>query len=239
MNKALSLKNERGASSILVIIMMVVLLVFGLAILTTSLSNLRLSERKKDWLNEYYLLEGQVVAEVAAYDHLLIEAETEAKLYMESQGYLEDYLINQSFITDDMMDLFYYEQYALLATSKIEAALSNKEDVKLSEVNEFSWENSFQTQGAVPFQTLTFSTKLADSSYDKHIQVTMAILAPTKNNRTEDFQLLERYIITQHTQQQEAFKYDDAIDFGNPFGDDAEGNNTQGNPFAEDPFQEE
>ncbi len=49
--------RKRGATSILVIIMMVVLLVLGLAILTTSLSGVRLAQKKQDWLQSYYKLE--------------------------------------------------------------------------------------------------------------------------------------------------------------------------------------
>lgn len=62
------LKSERGSTSILVVIFMIVLMVFGLSILTTSLSNTRLAEKKRQWLTEYYALEGEVSKEMALID---------------------------------------------------------------------------------------------------------------------------------------------------------------------------
>ncbi len=40
------LRSERGSTSILVVIFMIVLMIFGLSILTTSISNTRLAEKK-------------------------------------------------------------------------------------------------------------------------------------------------------------------------------------------------
>lgn len=63
--------NQRGSTSVLVIIMMIVLLVFGLAILTTSLSNVRLADKKINWLKDYYLLEADAAQALAELDQLL------------------------------------------------------------------------------------------------------------------------------------------------------------------------
>lgn len=60
--KSLPLKStskQSGATSILVIVMMVVLIVLGLAILTTSLSGVRLAQKKQSWLISYYTLEKE------------------------------------------------------------------------------------------------------------------------------------------------------------------------------------
>lgn len=51
--------KRKGATSILVIVLMVVLIVLGLAILTTSLSGVRLAQKKQNWLQSYYGLETQ------------------------------------------------------------------------------------------------------------------------------------------------------------------------------------
>lgn len=51
--------RKKGATSILVIVLMVVLIVLGLAILTTSLSGVRLAQKKQNWLQSYYGLETQ------------------------------------------------------------------------------------------------------------------------------------------------------------------------------------
>lgn len=47
---------------------MVVLMVFGLTILTTTLSNQTLSEKKQQWLVDYYELEGNVAEKLADVD---------------------------------------------------------------------------------------------------------------------------------------------------------------------------
>ncbi len=53
------LRNEEGSSSVLIVVMMVVLIVFGLAIFSTALSNMRLADKKIAWKNEYYQLESK------------------------------------------------------------------------------------------------------------------------------------------------------------------------------------
>lgn len=71
--------NKKGATSVLIILLMVVLMVFGLTILTTTLSNRSLSDKKQDWLNEYYALEGEVALSLAGIDHQLEELKSEAR----------------------------------------------------------------------------------------------------------------------------------------------------------------
>lgn len=61
--------NKNGATSVLIIMLMVVLMVFGLTILTTTLSNQSLSEKKQMWLVDYYTLEGEVALRLADIDH--------------------------------------------------------------------------------------------------------------------------------------------------------------------------
>ncbi|PID79688.1 MAG: hypothetical protein CSB19_01955 [Clostridiales bacterium] len=63
------LSDERGSSSVLIVVMMVVLIVFGLAIFSTAMSNMRLADKKIAWKNEYYQLEGKsnrVIGDVIA-----------------------------------------------------------------------------------------------------------------------------------------------------------------------------
>lgn len=52
--------KKTGATSILVIVLMVILIVLGLAILTTAQSGVRLAQKKELWLQSYYSLEGQM-----------------------------------------------------------------------------------------------------------------------------------------------------------------------------------
>jgi Tfp pilus assembly protein PilX len=51
------LSSKKGASSIMVMLMLVVLVVFGIAALTTALSNMRLGQKVVDWNGKYYAAE--------------------------------------------------------------------------------------------------------------------------------------------------------------------------------------
>jgi len=62
------LKNNDGSTSVLIIMLLVVLMMFGVAILTTTLSNESLSNKKVEWLQDYYRLESKVAFELAAID---------------------------------------------------------------------------------------------------------------------------------------------------------------------------
>ena len=53
------LTSQKGASSVLVILLLLALVVFGVAALTTALSGLRLGQKVSDWNESYYRLEGQ------------------------------------------------------------------------------------------------------------------------------------------------------------------------------------
>jgi Tfp pilus assembly protein PilX len=51
------LYSKKGASSIMVMLMLVVLVVFGIAALTTALSSMRLGQKVVDWNEKYYAAE--------------------------------------------------------------------------------------------------------------------------------------------------------------------------------------
>ncbi|RXV58985.1 hypothetical protein DWB64_17455 [Fusibacter sp. A1] len=63
--------RQQGSTSVLVIILMVVLIVLGLAIFTTSLSSLRLTNKKTQWIQSYYALEKDSSHTLAAIDQLV------------------------------------------------------------------------------------------------------------------------------------------------------------------------
>lgn len=219
------LNSEKGASSILVIIMMVVLLVFGLAVLTTSLSNVRLGDRKKAWLYDYYQLEGEGAKEIAAFDQLLLEAEAEAKIYLTTNNYQEDYMLDgplEGPLKQQVFSLVYND----LMTEKLKSAILSREDAVLY-MREVDLDYVL-SGGSISESQLDFTIGLPNSNYDKHLRITIQLEPANSDNLTEDFSLLNRYTITRHVQQQEPFQYDESIDFGDPF---EEGGG--GNPFEE------
>lgn len=60
------IKSEHGSSSVLVVMMMTVLLVFGLAIFSTALTNRKLVDKKTQWIVEYYQVENVAMQAVSA-----------------------------------------------------------------------------------------------------------------------------------------------------------------------------
>ena len=53
-----TLASKKGSSSILVIMLMVVLVVFGIAALTTALSNMRLGQKAAEYTDSWYAAEA-------------------------------------------------------------------------------------------------------------------------------------------------------------------------------------
>ncbi len=53
------LQNNRGATSVLIMIMMIILMVFGVAALTTSVASRKLAQKNAGWLKDYYALQGE------------------------------------------------------------------------------------------------------------------------------------------------------------------------------------
>ncbi len=220
------LKDTRGASSILVIIMMVVLLVFGLAVLTTSLSNVRLGERKRAWLTEYYALEGVSESEMSKIDGLLLQAEASARAYIETDDYMDDYMTDGPLSTSLKQQIFALA-YNDTMGELISDSIAGQEDASLYLATP---DIEAITNGAsIDASRLNFSVALPKSNYDKHLQLTMELLAANPDNVTEDFRLINRYLVIRHTQQQQAFEYDESIDFDDPFEEEGTGEN----PFKE------
>lgn len=66
--------SKKGASSIMVMLMLVVLVVFGIAALTTALSNMRLGQKVVDWNEKYYAAEKTANERYAVADQVVENA---------------------------------------------------------------------------------------------------------------------------------------------------------------------
>lgn len=203
----ISLKDNQGASSILVIVMMVVLLVFGLAVLTTSLSNVRLGNRKKAWLADYYTLEGEAMATIADYDHILVRAMDRAPEYALSDDFLSRYGL-QATVSDEVRSSYEMAAYMDLAIQGLTEAIAGNQSAALYH-GDMDVDALTSGATATPIE-LRFVVTLPGSAHNKSIQVTMAI--PGTDGR--------RYSLKRFVQSQDAFEYDDGLNFDNPFGDD-------------------
>jgi len=72
------LRGEKGASSVMVVLLLVALLVFGIAALTTALSSARLGQKVSEWNTAYYAAEAQANERLAEIDKAVNEARLSA-----------------------------------------------------------------------------------------------------------------------------------------------------------------
>lgn len=79
---------KKGASSVLVVLLLLVLVVFGIAALTTALSGLRLGQKVSNWNDSYYRMEGEAARCWAEIDAAVSRA-------VEAGGPLEKALANE------------------------------------------------------------------------------------------------------------------------------------------------
>jgi hypothetical protein len=70
-----SLFSNKGAASVLVVFMMIILVTFGTLSLTAALANERLGAKTVEWMTEYYTLDAQAERLCMAVDACLLSAE--------------------------------------------------------------------------------------------------------------------------------------------------------------------
>lgn len=109
------IRSKKGASSILVILMLVVLVVFGVAALTTAISNVRLGQKAADWNDKYYSADAKANEMYAQIDKAVSDWRTACLQYSGVQPDLNDFLNELEF------------------------------DVRIAEVGENSFEFSYET----------------------------------------------------------------------------------------------
>lgn len=122
------LTSQKGASSVLVILLLLALVVFGVAALTTALSGLRLGQKVSDWNESYYRLEGQAARCWAEIDAAVSRA-------AETGGPFEQALKNElkqlSFETTLKVNAITYEVRSDGARLHVTLALDMKQSPRL------------------------------------------------------------------------------------------------------------
>jgi hypothetical protein len=81
------INGDKGSSSVLVILIMLTLVVFGLLALMSTYSGLKLSRKNAEWTKEYYALDARAEAQLAKIDSCLFEAEEASQAYISSKAY--------------------------------------------------------------------------------------------------------------------------------------------------------
>lgn len=85
------LKDERGSSSIFIVIILLCLLTFGVLSLMSSYADLKLARKSENWVNTYYILDNQGALLVSDVDHCLQTARENTQLYKQT-GMVPDHL---------------------------------------------------------------------------------------------------------------------------------------------------
>jgi hypothetical protein len=81
--------DEAGATSVLVILMMIVLVSLGYFAIASANSNIKLSDNALYWNARYYELDAEGENFIAAFDKYLANAQALTNEYMETEQYLE------------------------------------------------------------------------------------------------------------------------------------------------------
>lgn len=74
----MDLKKRKGASTVLVMFMVIVLVIFGLFTIVSANVNYKLSKKSSTWNSSYYLLDKKAEEQLATVDKILFYAEHDA-----------------------------------------------------------------------------------------------------------------------------------------------------------------
>lgn len=83
-----NLKSEKGNAMIMALSVILILMAFGSVSLMTSLANMKMGAKYKDWSKDFYTLDKDAEAKVNQLNTLLESAESDAQKYMTGQYYL-------------------------------------------------------------------------------------------------------------------------------------------------------
>jgi hypothetical protein len=227
-----NISSKQGAASVLVVVMMLVLMVFGLAMVTTTLAQLRLSNNHEAWVVKYYELEIAAQKRIADIDSILYQTETEVVAYMKSgdilnpnyngpianhrdysDGFIiQDSVVNQSQYLTDIFPMIYMEQLAInldgIETLMPGTVVSIDENITgMSDI------------------TIKSSVTNKEEDYKKYIAFELKARIPeysiSYNGQIIDgikaVAVADRYSITNYFELQEPVQYEEDIKFGNPF----------------------
>jgi len=189
-------KNEKGATSVLVIFMLVILITLGSFAITAAAANIRLSGKTVTWNNTYYLLDGEAEIFLSKLDRLLYNAENEAiqksgtSKEMFAVSYNDIVKANISSLSDE------YAGISLLPSD-----VNPSDGVQIGSIR-----ISFN-----PSTTMSDENEAKSNIYEQQLTVGISIPLP---DYTEDGLTLiksnisqKRYLITDWIQHQTPFEY--------------------------------
>lgn len=235
------LKNDSGATSILVIIFMIVLLVFGMAALTTSLASYKLANKNVSSIQGYYQVEGLANQQMMVLDQLVSQSEAEAiqafkQLQLDDQevslpeavmSVIRDKYPQSSQIPDtELPNLFNMFYFYYLENKVLELAQTDGTWV-LSIEN--GYEASILNSGTQPYMAEIQFQVQTDEKIPKLLTVGLEVPTPELTFQLEEqIQMptttnnIYTYKINRWQESQDAFQYSEGTDFEDPQFEDAD-----------------
>ena len=86
MNSIKIIKNERGTSSIFIVIILLCLLTFGILSMMSSFADLKLARKAETWVNTYYQLDNQGNIFISEVDLCLQNARDDSQDFMQNSA---------------------------------------------------------------------------------------------------------------------------------------------------------
>ena len=160
--------NNDGATSILIIMLMVVLMVFGLTILTATLSNETLSDKKLEWLDDFYALESKAAVKLSEIDEKLESLKIQAMDSSEERSRSERYkeLIKSEFESDDTIYISISEEqgeYLKYIDMTLECIIPDDglTDIEFMAMRNYEIDEYLQTQDLFEYDDIRFGDTYA------------------------------------------------------------------------------
>ena len=186
--------EERGSSSVLVIMIMLLLITFGVLAMMSSYSNLKMSKKNAEWTKTFYILESQAKEDIQEFNQVYedtIQYVTQVQKQATSQMSKTE--------LDKIFLLKLYELCRLneLISDKIE--ICNFKEEKELNVNSVKYHPTLQ------FLALDLTT---NRTFLSKIEIDLQMPYLTK----------EGYKITEWCEIPKSFQYDEQLNFEDPEG---------------------
>lgn len=201
--------SQRGAVSVLVVITMLMLIVFGLLALTSALAFERLGRKAVVWAGEYYELDARATARVQLADECLYFAEIAAREYIAAGDYAKpesvldatsqaqialmfgsvndsagDDFLNNSTVKQEMISRIFSRLYFFNSAIQLERLAETDAVFSVALQAPFATASDFLTQWSREPAAGDISIKFIESEGDadgaKNLSITLNVVAPKR-----------------------------------------------------------
>jgi hypothetical protein len=208
-NMLSKLKDNHGSTSVLIVILMIVLMAFGMAALTTSYAGFRLAQKNVEFNQQFYMLEGKATS---------IKFDVANMITEKRQGLLQELKIENETNINEEVD--YYNSLAIAVEDELLEYLKANQDVLIqSSFQRDSYDSSSQLNQSVRLGTLNYTVSIEPVT-SKQLVAKLDLYAPPKS---ENLSLDDLIVTYEWYEWQEGIgEVSDSIFFEDPFEEDFE-----------------